>query len=561
MGPHSLVAEVTRSAAPAVPAARRSLEHTPPTDAVAGATGAPSATGAGAATGGELRGAARHGLVNLLGVVVAALAGFALNIAVARFYTQSQAGLFFAATSAFVLAVGVSRLGSVTGTVYFVSRYRALGQPQHLRPMLIAGLAPVLSVGVALGTVGWLCAPWLARQIFDGPGVDGDHALRALAVFVPAAALADVAQSACQGFGRMRPLVLMDRLGRALGQLAAVAVVAWLGLSVGTALPLAWAAPYLPVAAVSVLWLLRLVHRAEKAIAPDASTVTVRSQLRPFWRYAGPSAAASLAQMTVQRLDILLLGALSGLPEAALYTAATRFLVIGQLAGQGVSAAVQHRIANHLARGDTAGAGGLYQAATCWLVLLAWPFYLLAAVFAVPMLSLFGAGYTEARSVTVVLALAMLVGTGCGMVDAVLNMAGRTTWTLYNALAALAANVGLNLLLIPRFGMRGAVVAWAAAIVIANLAPLAQLYMTLGLHPFGRGMMAAAGLSLACFGVPALVADLGFDASLPVLSVVAMSGVLVYLGVLWRLRSVMQLSGLLRGTRRHRRVNSGASVG
>ena len=41
----------------------------------------------------------------------------------------------------------------------------------------------------------------------------------------------------------------------------------------------------------------------------------------------------------------------------------------------------------------------------------------------------------------VILSLSMLVATGCGMVDMVLIMAGRTSWNLGNALLALAVNL------------------------------------------------------------------------------------------------------------------------
>jgi hydrogenase-4 component E len=47
------------------------------------------------------------------------------------------------------------------------------------------------------------------------------------------------------------------------------------------------------------------------------------------------------------------------------------------------------------------------------------------------------------RAQSMVLAGAMLVATACGMVDMLLNMAGRTSWTLANSLVALAVMVAL----------------------------------------------------------------------------------------------------------------------
>jgi O-antigen/teichoic acid export membrane protein len=499
-----------------------------------------------------LGGAARHGVVNLLGVAVAAIAGFGLNVLVTRTWDVQDAGLFFAATSFFMIAYAAARLGTGVGSVYFISRCRALGQPGRIRAVVLVGLIPVLVVGTALGVAGWFAAPALVDALFADPRPGAVTTLRVLMVFVPLAAAGDFAVASCRGFGTMRPLLVVERLGRTALQVLGVGLAAVLGLSATTALPLAWAGPYLPAAVVGLAWLAMLVRRA------GPPTTGVRELARPYWRYTGPRALSSLAQMAVQRVDIVLLGALRGLTDAAIYTAATRFLALGQLSGQALSTAVQHRLAEHLARDDRAAAGRLYQAATGWLVFLAWPAYLLFATFAEPMLALFGPDYTTGRTVTVYLALTMLVATGCGMVDTVLNMAGKTAWTFYNALAATVVNLVANLVLIPPYGIMGAAVAWSLAIGVNNIVPLAQLHRAMGLHPFGRGTLTAAALAVACFGVPPLLARAAFGAEpLAAVAVTAVGG-LAYAAAAWRLRHVLQLDAL-RALRRGRRRRAGVS--
>jgi O-antigen/teichoic acid export membrane protein len=109
----------------------------------------------------------------------------------------------------------------------------------------------------------------------------------------------------------------------------------------------------------------------------------------------------------------------------------------------------------------------------------------------------------------VVLACAMLVATGCGMVDMVLAMAGRTSWNLANVLVALVLTIGLDLLLIPRLGAMGAALGLAGAMLANNLLPLLQVARHARLHPFGAGTLTAAALSVVCFGVlPRLVTAL-----------------------------------------------------
>jgi O-antigen/teichoic acid export membrane protein len=60
----------------------------------------------------ETRGAARGGLANMVGSALAGGTGVAVTWIVARSLGTDQAGAFFAATAAFVLAGGLAKLGS-----------------------------------------------------------------------------------------------------------------------------------------------------------------------------------------------------------------------------------------------------------------------------------------------------------------------------------------------------------------------------------------------------------------------------------------------------------------
>jgi O-antigen/teichoic acid export membrane protein len=246
----------------------------------------------------------------------------------------------------------------------------------------------------------------------------------------------------------------------------------------------------------------------------------------------------------MQRLDILLVAALRGPADAAIYTAATRFLVVGQLGGGAIANAATPQLGEQLAIGDTGAARTLYRTATAWLMLLVWPLYLTCAVFAGPMMALFGRGYAAGTTVVLVLTGAMLVATGCGMVDMVLSMSGRTSWNLMNILLALTVNVGVDLLLIPRIGITGAAIGWAAAIVVNNLVPLAQVGLVLRLHPFGVATLTAGGLAGLCFGVlPLAVRAVAGDGVATLVTATA-TGAILYGLACWRLRRPLQLTSL-----------------
>jgi O-antigen/teichoic acid export membrane protein len=472
-------------------------------------------------------GMGRGSLAGVLGAVVAGSAGVAVAWVVARGLGAAGAGAVFAATAGFVLASGVAKVGTQTGLVYWVARLRGQGRSHLLAACLRIGLAPVVVAACLVGVLLVVVAP--------GP-------LGIIAVFLPLAAFSDTALAATRGYRMMRPTVLLDRIGRPTLQLTAVGALAIAGVASPAAYALAWVAPYLPAALLAGYALRRAyldnarppasaASRAGRAIGHKAYRM-LRAQ---FWRFTGPRAFGSVAQLALQRVDVLLVASLGGLAAAATYAVASRFIVLGQFANQGISHSVQPRLAEALATGDRGTANSLYQTATCWLVLTTWPLHLTVIAYAPVYLGLFGDAYRAGGPVVVVLASAMLVATGCGMVDVVLSMAGRTRWNLANVTAALAIMIVLDLLLIPRFGAVGAAVGLAVALLVNNIVPLIQVGRAVGLHPFGRGTVTAGALAFGCFGV------LPYALPTPPLASLAVAAT-TYAAAVWHLRATLGLA-------------------
>jgi O-antigen/teichoic acid export membrane protein len=194
---------------------------------------------------------------------------------------------------------------------------------------------------------------------------------------------------------------------------------------------------------------------------------------------------------------------------------------------------------------------------TTWLILMVWPFYLTWAVLAHTLMRIFGAGYSNGSTVGVVLALAMLVATACGMVSMVLEMAGNTGVTLAQTSAALAADIGLDLLLIPHLGPLGAAIGWAAAILLNNLVPLWTLHRRYRLFPIARGGVIAMVAATVCFAGTQLISRMVFGDSAVAMAVTFVVGTAAYAAVVWRARNVLELAGLRALTRRGRRGGGG----
>jgi O-antigen/teichoic acid export membrane protein len=526
---------------------------------------------------GKLAEVARGSTLNLAGAAFSGVAAVALTVVVTRSFSKPLAGAFFTAISLFLIAETAATLGGYVGLVNFIAGLRSLGQESRVSAILRAAIVPVAVVSVSMAAAIVLAAGPLTRAVILGGQLghaDADQAaaiaaLRWLAVALPFAAMLDTLLGATRGYRDMRPTVVLDRLGRSGLQLLGVLVAAVMGAT--SLLAPLWALPYLPAAVLAWLWLRRIrprwgLHRMGAPAArgnrqrPAAAAMTrrpvpaawsglaskqlARPDARGFWRFTAPRAVAALAQITIQRLDIVLVAILRGPAEAAIYTAATRFLVAGQFINAAISMAAQPRFAELFTIGKRREVNSVYQATTAWLMLLTWPLYLLAIIFGPEVLTVFGHSYRAGASVMAILGAAMLLATACGQVDMVLIASGRSSWSLMNGLFAVAANVGLDLVLIPRYGIAGAAIGWAVAIALTNVVPLIQLAAVSRVHPFGRSTLAAVLLPVVCMtAVPLAVrAVAGPGAAAAVAGIVIGSALLV--AGSWRFRETLHLSEL-----------------
>lgn len=492
-----------------------------------------------------LQRAARGSAWNLVGSGISGITTFLLTVAVTRLASQTDAGVFFSATSLFLMATSLGQLGANTGIVYFLSRARARSELHRATSYMRTAIRPVLVVAVALAVGVFLLAEPLERALSPEANGSFAHYMRVMALFVPCAAVLNLATSGTRGLGTMKATAVLDQMVRPLLQLVLVGLLLTL-LGPGS-ISWAWSVGYLPTAALAWWWWKRLRDQAASQVV-DPTFLPAGA----FWRFSAPRALAGVAQVAMQRLDIILVGALAGLEAAAIYGAATRFLALGQMVARAISLSVQPLLGESLARQDNPATAQLYQASTAWLILATWPLYLILLNFGGTVLGVFGDGYSVGKDALIILCAAMLVATACGMVDMVLVMAGRSFWNLMNVLIAFAVNISLDLLLIPAHGVLGAALGWAAALLIGNLLPLAQVHYWFQLHPFGKATMLAIASCIVPLGLlPLMVGPITGSGALHFVISLAL-GLLAYVIALYLFRAPLQLEVLVRALRSRR---------
>lgn len=493
-----------------------------------------------AVAGVHLEKIARGGTASLAGAGVSAVANFAVVVVITQSYSKADAGVLFSVSSLFLIVLAVVGLGMDTGLGRFLLRHVVDERWDWARSCL-RNTALVTVITGSLGTIGlWVSASPLARML-GLPVEQGTAVIRVFAAAVLLSAVGNWALGASRAFANIRQTVMIDKLARSLLQLLLVSVCAWLALSV-TALSAAWVIPSVLMAPVAVWGLARVVRRK---LPKATGRVAVPEANREFWRFTTPRSIAQVAQLVVQRLDIILIGAMISPAAAAVYTAATRFVPLGQLGAQAISQVVQPRFTHLLATNQKEALGEVFRTTTAWNIAIAWPLYLVVGSMAPLYLRLFGPGFAaDGFAVVLVMVVGMLIGVASGPVDTILLMAGRSWLSLSNALVALVVSVVGCLVLIPILGIVGAAVAWCASVVAKSVLGYVQVRRHVGLSALSRASAIAALASLVAFGVPGAVLSIAGAANVLSLVLLLALGGAVYVWMMWRWRSELRLESL-----------------
>ncbi|HEY7283654.1 MAG TPA: MATE family efflux transporter, partial [Actinomycetota bacterium] len=222
---------------------------------------------------------ARSGTLSLVGAATAGILGFVLVVVVTRGLGPAGSGPLFVCITLFLILAEIATLGADTGLMRSLAGLRALGRHHEMRETVPVAVVPVVVTATLFAAIVFTFAPEIARVLITNGGADaGADYLRALAPFLPLAAVSTVVLSGARGLGSMGPYVYLDRIGVPVARPLLVGAALSLGFG-GTAVALAWAVPVAVEVALATVALVVLLRRTGTAVG---------AARRPRREVAGP---------------------------------------------------------------------------------------------------------------------------------------------------------------------------------------------------------------------------------------------------------------------------------
>jgi O-antigen/teichoic acid export membrane protein len=390
---------------------------------------------------------ARNAAVLAVAEGTARLASAAFVVVAARRLGAEGYGLYATSLTFLLFARMLSRFGIQSVVVVRDVAERKDLASQYLTSTILLALPPSLAI--------WLALPWMARAL--GYGDQLPWLLAVLGASLVGHAVARPAEEVLRAHERML-LFGSASLGLSLATAASGVALLLLGFRLGALMALQAGAAW-----VEAALLLGLAHRYATRLSWQPS----RDVMRRLAREGLPLFLLVALDLTLTRIDVLVLARLAGPDAVGLYVPAVRILEYVVIFRTGVGGALFPFLAARW-QGSPAELSRAYQSARQAYVIYAVGCAVLLTAGADSIVGLlFGSAYLPGALVLKILAWAMVADLAAGPLAEVILVRRVPLGPLVPAVGALALlNLLLNLWLVPQLSYTGAATAALATAVV-----------------------------------------------------------------------------------------------
>ena len=392
--------------------------------------------------------------------VVSAAIAFVSQIILARLMGNFEYGLFTFVWVMTVLLGNLSCLGFHTTVIRFLPEYREVGANSEILGLTSTARLFSMSVATAVGISGLIALHFLGNRI------ESYYVMPLfLAIFaLPMVALGDVQE----GMGRANswPLAALmpTYIIRPLLILVLMAGAVKLGHppTAHTAMVATLAAVYL----TSISQFIFVVTRIGRNYPAEKRTIDFGN----WFRVAIPIFFIEGFLYLLTNSDVVIVGFYLNPTDVAIYFAAAKTMALVHFVFFSVKAAASARFSTLWAAGDKDGLAQFARQAARWSFWPSLAIGMLVLLAGKLLLSLFGQGFVAGYPLLAVLLVGILAKASIGPGEALLSMVGEQRRCVFIYATALAVNIGLNMTLIPLYGLYGVAIATSGAMVFEALA-------------------------------------------------------------------------------------------
>lgn len=429
---------------------------------------------------------AKGGGISLFGRVIGKVIKFGFQVFLTRILGASIYGIYALGHNIFSISQTFSRLGLNNGVVRFGSIYEGDGDKSRLKGTIIGSLLITFLFSVLIAAILYSFKGFIAQNLFDKPSLI--PVIGAFSLSLPFYAFMVVAAFSARIFRQMLYDVGLRLIIHPLTLMISAVVTFLLGFGL-IGVVFGFFASSLLSALVGCYLLWRLFPELLSGLKP-------KFDIKKLLGYSVIVLLSGMSVILLSRADRVMLGAFTVASDVGVYNAAA--IMAGQLVIflESFNAIFSPMIANLYDKGKINTLNNSLKLTTKWIFTFTFPIFLTFLLFSKQIMGLYGDEFVVGWPVLVGLASAQLINASVGPVGFILTMTENEKLELANNLIMGGLNIILNFLLIPRFGILGAVVATGFSISLVNIVKLLEVYNIHNIHPYDWSFLkpATAGL-------------------------------------------------------------------
>ena len=404
---------------------------------------------------------------------------FVTAFILARLLGAKDYGMYSLALSATNIGVGMALLGLDAALIRYVAVMMGRKDDEAVWGTIQVGVSIAMILSVVTGTILFGFAYPIADKAFDKASLA--PLLQVAAVLIPALTLSEVLASVTKGFKRMDYPVIAQFVFQPVFRLIMIVILAITGFS-----------PFMAIvtfgladlgASFLMLYYLNKIYPLKRPLSP------AKRDLKGLLAFSLPVWMSGLMVKFQNNIQAVVLGTMGSITGVGLFAVASQITAVSGHFTSSINVSSKPIVAQLHDQKDMKQLGQIYQTANKWAVMVQLPIFLVMVIYPAALLSIFGNSYVEGAIALIILAVADLMNVGTGMGGVILDMTGYTRLKLLNSVLRLVIYIGLDLLLIPHWGLIGAAVAVMIGEGTVNFLRLIQVYILFKLLPFNKGFI------------------------------------------------------------------------
>ena len=213
------------------------------------------------------------------------------------------------------------------------------------------------------------------------------------------------------------------------------------------------------------------------------------------------------------QIDQYMIGYMMESSQLAIYSLALNIGKASSFALVAVNSIFAPMISEYYYAGRLQELNRLYSVLTKWVIVFNALVTGIISICAEDVLMIVGDEYVAGKTVLIIIFLGQLVKSLVGSAGFLNSMTGKPQYVMYAAVSGICVNVALNMTLIPLWGIKGAAVATASALIVEIIVNFALMYCRLHIHPFSNkyiGVIVSFVLAFILTYVIHLLLDINF---------------------------------------------------